>query len=71
MPCPSCGRAVRAGSRFCGACGASWQRCLAEDWGPLIQRYEFFDVGDSEWALARFEELCAGLGEKPLEIAPR
>jgi hypothetical protein len=27
--------------------------------GPLVQRYEFFDIGDAERALARFEELCA------------
>jgi len=26
-----------------------------------IQRYEFFDVGDTDRALARFEELCASL----------
>jgi ketosteroid isomerase-like protein len=39
--------------------------------GPLVQRYEFFDVGDSERALARFEELCAGLAEPPPETLPR
>ncbi len=39
--------------------------------GPLIQRYEFFDAGDSERALARFEELCAGLAEPPPETLPR
>jgi hypothetical protein len=27
--------------------------------GDLVQRYEFFDVGDPDRALARFEELCA------------
>jgi hypothetical protein len=27
--------------------------------GDRVQRYEFFDVGDADRALARFEELCA------------
>jgi ketosteroid isomerase-like protein len=27
--------------------------------GDQVQRYEFFDVGDTDRALARFEELCA------------
>lgn len=29
--------------------------------GNRLQRYEFFDVGDADQALARFEELCSPL----------
>ncbi len=36
-----------------------------------IQRYELFDVGDGERALAHFAELCAGLVERPPETLPR
>jgi hypothetical protein len=30
--------------------------------GAHFQRYEVFDVGDADQALARFEELCAEWG---------
>jgi ketosteroid isomerase-like protein len=30
--------------------------------GDRIQRFEIFDVADTDRALARFDELCAGLG---------
>jgi len=30
--------------------------------GDRLQRCELFDVGDTDQALARFEELCAHLG---------
>jgi hypothetical protein len=29
--------------------------------GDRLQRYGFFDVGDADQALARFEELCSHL----------
>jgi hypothetical protein len=29
--------------------------------GDHIQRIEFFDIGDADQALARFDELCASL----------
>ena len=34
---------------------------LALTGGPLVERYELFDLGDTERTLARLDELCAGL----------
>jgi hypothetical protein len=57
------------GTRDGGAFESLFIRVLLTE-GAHIQRYELFDVGDTDRALARFAELCAEPAPEPTRMLP-